>query len=144
MIAREIIEGYSRFGLRLSVHNGRLQIDPKPLPPPETAPPELRHLARLFKQHREEVIQLLQSERPDMSNTPDMSKSGVVEATFRPTVELVYPEPGPAIRPVNPEFPRCPECGTARYWITPTGKVVCGSCGQVRLVLTAIEYHALQ
>jgi hypothetical protein len=68
MIARQIVEGFSRYGLRLSVHNGRLQIDPKPLPPPETAPPELCHLARLFKQHRDEVIQLLRSERPDMSN----------------------------------------------------------------------------
>jgi len=60
-----------------------------------------------------------------------------------PGVELVYSRTGSAIRPVNPKFPQCPECGVARYWITPTGKVVCGSCGQVRLVLTAIEYHAL-
>lgn len=73
MTARKIVEGYRRYGLRLTVVDGRLQIDPKPLPPPETAPPELRHLARLFKQHREEVIRLLQSGRPDMSNTADMS-----------------------------------------------------------------------
>jgi len=74
----------------------------------------------------------------------DMSQSKVVEARFRPTVELVYPQPGPAIRPVNPEFPRCPECNVARYWIAPTGKVICGSCGQVRFILAAIEYHSVQ
>ena len=72
------------------------------------------------------------------------SQSKVVEATFRPTVELVYPQPGPAIRPTNPEFPRCPECDVARYWIAPTGKVICDSCGKVRLIITAIEYHSVQ
>jgi hypothetical protein len=82
MVAREIVEGYRRYGLRLSVHNGQLQIDPKPLPPPETAPPELRHLARLFIQHREEVIQLLQSERPDMSNAADMSNTADMSAAL--------------------------------------------------------------
>jgi hypothetical protein len=82
MIAREIIEGYRRYGLRLTVVDGRLQIDPKPLPPPETAPPELRHLARLFKQHRDEVIQLLQSERPEMSNAADMSNTADTSVTL--------------------------------------------------------------
>jgi hypothetical protein len=61
-----------------------------------------------------------------------------------PGVELAYPEQGPAVRPLNPEFPPCPECRIARYWIAPTGKVVCGACGQTRFILTAIEYHALQ
>jgi ribosomal protein L37AE/L43A len=74
----------------------------------------------------------------------ELSQSKVVEATFRPTVELVYPQPGPAIRPTKPEFPRCPECDVARYWIAPTGKVICGSCGKVRLIITAIEYHSVQ
>jgi|GEM_PF-4239407 len=80
---------------------------------------------------------------PDIEGA-ELSKHGVVEATFRPTVELIYPQPGPAIRPVKPEFPRCPECDVARYWIAPTGKVVCGSCGQVRFILAAIEYHSFQ
>lgn len=80
---------------------------------------------------------------PDIEGA-ELSQPGIVEATFRPTVELVYPQPGPAIRPTNPEFPRCPECDVARYWIAPTGKVVCGSCGKVRLVITAVEYHAIQ
>jgi ribosomal protein L37AE/L43A len=80
---------------------------------------------------------------PDIEGA-ELSQSGIVEARFRPTVELVYPQPGPTIRPTNPEFPRCPECDVARYWIAPTGKVICGSCGKVRLVITAIEYHSVQ
>ena len=46
-------------------------------------------------------------------------------------------------QPKNPAFPPCSQCATARYWITPTGKVVCGSCGQVRFVLTSIQYRKI-
>jgi hypothetical protein len=89
MIARRIIEGFNRYGFRLAVVDGRLQTTPKPLPPPETAPPGLCRLARLYKQHREEVIRFLQSEQSevrkvsnvlryvesaDVSNAADMSE----------------------------------------------------------------------
>ncbi len=45
--------------------------------------------------------------------------------------------------PVNPEFPPCRKCGAKRYWITPSGKVVCGGrgCGEVCYILASIEYH---
>jgi len=154
MTAREIVWGFNRLGIRLYLgRDGNLRA--RPLPPPDAIPNELRELLRFLRKREREVVQLL-SERPDMSNVSrdvdsadvlnalDMSKPGVVEARFRPTVELVYPQPGPAIRPTNPEFPRCPECDVARYWIAPTGKVVCGSCGKVRLVITAVEYYAIQ
>ena len=46
-------------------------------------------------------------------------------------------------REVRSEFPPCPQCKIARYWITPGGKVVCGKCGEVRFLLTSIVYHAV-
>jgi len=47
------------------------------------------------------------------------------------------------VQPKNPAFPPCPKCATGRYWIAPTGKVVCGFCGQVRFVLTSIQYRKI-
>lgn len=61
----------------------------------------------------------------------------VIEATFSAATAGVR-EP-----PINPAFPPCSDCKTARYWITPTGKVVCGKCGEVRFLLTSITYHAV-
>ncbi len=46
-------------------------------------------------------------------------------------------------QPINPAFPPCPDCKTARYWITPSGKVVCSKCGEVCFLLTSITYHAV-
>jgi hypothetical protein len=154
MSASEIVRKFNQLGIRLFLgRDGNLRA--RPLPPRDALSDELRELLRFLRKREREVVQLL-SERPEMSSTsqdvgsaemsstPEMPKSGVVEATFRPTVELVYPQPGPAIRPTKPEFPRCPECDVARYWIAPTGKVICGSCGKVRLIITAVEYHAIQ
>ena len=58
-------------------------------------------------------------------------------------VELIYVEPQPKVTPANPEFPPCRKCGTRRYWITASGKVVCGGrgCGEVCYILASIEYH---
>ncbi|HKN11755.1 MAG TPA: hypothetical protein VJX68_01035 [Candidatus Binatus sp.] len=66
-------------------------------------------------------------------------RPAVIEATLRPT--MPWPELLSAVKPLNPEFPACPECHRARYWISPRGKVVCGKCGEVRFVLVAIQYH---
>jgi hypothetical protein len=71
--------------------------------------------------------------------------STVIEATLRPA--MPWPELIAAVKPQNPEFPLCPECHQRRYWISPKGKVVCGSrkCnGAVRFMLTAIAFHAVQ
>jgi hypothetical protein len=61
----------------------------------------------------------------------------VIEATFKPIVEVVTtPSSGPT-------FPPCPECGGVRYWIS-RGKVMCGSraCySAVRFELLKIEFH---
>jgi len=64
----------------------------------------------------------------------------IIEATLRPTT-AAWPELLAAVKPQNPEFPACPECHQARYWISPRGKVVCGKCGAVRFLLIAIQYH---
>jgi hypothetical protein len=61
----------------------------------------------------------------------------VIEATFSAATAQIR-EP-----PINPEFPACPDCKMARYWIAPTGKVVCGKCGETRFLLTSIAYHAV-
>ena len=69
----------------------------------------------------------------------------IVEATLRPTIP--WPELLATVKPANPGFPPCPECHQARYWISPKGKVVCGSrkcAGAVRFLLTAIEFHPVQ
>ena len=56
-------------------------------------------------------------------------------------VELVYVEPREKVTPISPEFPPCPACKSARYWISSLGKVVCGSCGNTRFMLVSISYH---
>lgn len=64
----------------------------------------------------------------------------VIEATFREAPATI---PDQAI---SSEFPPCPVCGAARYWIS-RGLVLCGSkrCGSApRFVLTSIEFHAVQ
>jgi len=79
---------------------------------------------------------------PDLENR---TSGTVIEATLRPTIP--WPELLTAVKPQNPEFPTCPECHQARYWISPRGKVVCGSrkcAGAVRFLLTAIEFHQVQ
>jgi len=73
----------------------------------------------------------------------EKSSTRILEARFRPTVELVHPEVREKVTPVNPEFPLCPECRTKRYWVSAGGKVVCGKCGKVRFLLAAIEFHAV-
>jgi hypothetical protein len=61
----------------------------------------------------------------------------VIEATFRAATARVREQP------INPAFPPCPDCKTARYWITPSGKVVCSKCNEVCFLLTSITYHAV-
>jgi TubC N-terminal docking domain len=61
----------------------------------------------------------------------------VIEATFSAANAHVREQP------INPEFPACPDCKMARYWIAPSGKVVCGKCGETRFLLTSITYHAV-
>jgi hypothetical protein len=56
-------------------------------------------------------------------------------------VELVFVQPREKITPLRPEFPPCPSCSSARYWITAGGKVVCGTCGVTRFILAAISFH---
>jgi len=58
-------------------------------------------------------------------------------------VELIYVEPHEKVTPVNPEFPPCPTCAAARYWISSLGKVVCGVCGETRFILASISYHMI-
>jgi hypothetical protein len=83
MAASDVIERFKSLGYSLQIrHDGKLVVTPCP---PSDEAPRLAPLARLVQQHRDEVIRLLQSERPDMSvtaeyvdaastsNTPDMS-----------------------------------------------------------------------
>jgi len=60
-------------------------------------------------------------------------------------VELIWIEPQPKVTPVSPKFPPCRKCGTRRYWISDSGKVVCGGrgCGEVNFLLASIEYHPI-
>jgi len=60
-------------------------------------------------------------------------------------VEVIYVEPGPRVTPVSPEFPPCRKCGARRFWITDSGKVVCGGrgCGETCYILASISYHAI-
>jgi len=84
---------------------------------------------------------------PLRTGTPD----SVIMAMFRsatkvglPLAPVEYAE-SQAVIPVSPEFPRCPKCGAARYWIA-RGMVMCGSrtCySAVRFILTRIEYHTV-
>ncbi len=64
----------------------------------------------------------------------------LIEATFRPTMELATPEPRKTAT-TNRCFPECPGCHKTRYWIGTSGKVICSSCGDVRFVMASIEYH---
>jgi hypothetical protein len=73
---------------------------------------------------------------PDLENR---ASGTVIEVTLRPAIP--WPELLAAVKPQNPEFPLCPDCDQARYWISPRGKVVCGKCGEVRFVLVAIQCH---
>jgi hypothetical protein len=71
MTASDVIERFKSLGYSLQIrHDGKLVVTPCP---PSDEAPRLAPLARLVQRYREEVIQLLQSERPDMSNTADMS-----------------------------------------------------------------------
>jgi hypothetical protein len=70
------------------------------------------------------------------------AKAAKVEAPPHVSVvELVFVEPREKVTPLRPEFPPCPSCSSARYWITAGGKVVCGTCGVTRFMLAAISYH---
>jgi hypothetical protein len=72
---------------------------------------------------------------------PNATSVGIVEAQFKPVVELIYSEPRAAVPAVDLAFPPCPSCKTKRYWITATGKVVCWSCGLARFVLINVEFY---
>ena len=78
------------------------------------------------------IVEPPQNQRPA---APEPTR--IIEATFLPA-NANDPE-----RPINPEFPVCPDCKMARYWIAPSGKVVCGKCGQTRFLLTSIAYHVV-
>lgn len=81
-----------------------------------------------IRESKRDLLRLLsQSEAPEP----------VIEATFRAAKATI------AEQLINPEFPGCPECKMARYWIAPSGKVVCGKCGQTRFLLTSITYHVV-
>lgn len=79
-----------------------------------------------------------QSRAPTSTTVPSAPASPVA-------VELVYVEPQPKVTPVSPEFPPCRKCGARRYWITASGKVVCGGrgCGEVCYILGSISYHPI-
>lgn len=64
-------------------------------------------------------------------------------ATSVGAVELIYVAPREKVVPVNTAFPPCPACNSSRYWISDSGKVVCGSCGETRFVLSSIEFHPI-
>jgi hypothetical protein len=93
-------------------------------------------------------LKLIETRNASASETvraPEVTKSTptMVEATFRPTVELGEPQQGPKVIRLNPQFPPCPKCGAVRYWIS-RGNVMCGSrtCySAVRFILTSIEFY---
>lgn len=72
----------------------------------------------------------------------DTTPPAILEARFRPVIERIWPRLGE--RTASSAFPACPECHIARYWIAHTGKVTCGTCGEVRFVLASMAYHPLQ
>ena len=69
MTASDVIERFKSLGYNLQIrHDGKLVVYPCP---PSDVAPRLAPLARLVQRYREEVIRLLQSERPDMSNAAE-------------------------------------------------------------------------
>ncbi|MGA7871885.1 MAG: hypothetical protein WCA22_13420 [Candidatus Binatus sp.] len=85
-----------------------------------------------------------ESDQPGL--TPAQSPLATHPAPASPVaVELIYVEPQPKVTPLDPKFPPCRKCGARRYWITDSGKVVCGGpgCGEVRYILASIEYHPI-
>jgi hypothetical protein len=81
----------------------------------------------------------------DIAYENQVGNSEVLAPASPVAVELVYVEPQPKVTPVSPEFPPCRKCGARRYWITDSGKVVCGGrgCGEVCYILAAISYHPI-
>jgi hypothetical protein len=68
--------------------------------------------------------------------------SAVIEATLR--TAMPWPELITAVKPHDLEFPLCPTCRQRRYWLGRRGKIVCSQCGEVRFLLTNLEFHVVQ
>ena len=131
--AAEILSLFDSLGVTIRINErGNLAVRPTDRVTPDMArrvkavEPDMR---RLLRQRDAEPLGILSRsiEMPDR----------VIEATFGPATARVREQP------INPAFPPCPDCKTARYWITPSGKVVCSKCGEVCFLLTSITYHAV-
>jgi ribosomal protein S27AE len=78
--------------------------------------------------------------------TSEALEPGAVAGPAERVIEATFSEKSARVReqdPIRPVFPQCAECGIARYWIAPSGKVVCGKCGHTRFLLTNIVYHVV-
>ncbi len=134
--AAEILSLFDSLGVTIRINErGDLAVRPADRVTPD--------MARRVKAVEPDMRRLLLERDAEMRKPPSAHEpnSGLIEAYFRPTVELVWPQPRDKVVPADPKFPACPDCHVARYWISHTGKVVCGKCGQVRFILAAIEYH---
>jgi len=135
--AAEILRFLDSLGVTIRVNErGNLAVRPTDRVTPE--------MARHVKEVEPDIRRLLRerdTERASETPAPHEPAQRIVEAYFQPTVELIFPEARCKVMAKNPEFPSCPKCGQARYWISPSGKVSCGECGEVRFILAAIEYH---
>jgi hypothetical protein len=79
-----------------------------------------------------------------VTSTTESVHAGVpVNKQMINAVEMIFIEPREKVTPINPKFPCCPACAFSRYWISSSGKVVCGKCGETRFILASISYHVV-
>jgi tubulysin polyketide synthase-like protein len=142
------------------LRNAGIRVEPRPngnlyLAPANRLTPDLLTSVRT---HKSEILNLLSQPRGACSSPSDDATIArakqIAQAagnahdlidygTRVGAVELIYVEPREKVTPVSPEFPPCPACATARYWISSLGKVVCSVCGETRFILASISYHTI-
>lgn len=114
-----LIKDFSRRGIRLLPDPPKLAVEPAEL---------LTDADReVIRRHKVELLALL---------TRAIAPAAVVEATF--AVEDWAPGRRGWV------FPDCPSCNAHRFWIGRDGKVVCSTCGHVRYVMVATQFHEVQ
>ncbi len=120
MDAHQLLNDFQARGIRLVPEGGNLVVEPA---------------ERLSDTDRAAIRQA----KPDLLRILLPVPARIIEATFVP---VSAPAPGSTAA----EFPPCPECGSARYWLASGGRVLCGTkqCASAqRFQLIALEFHVV-
>jgi hypothetical protein len=111
---------------------------PKPPPVPTTKVEAPTHTQKTFNSQNS-------PSNPSFVDKMYVSPTERKDRAGPPVIEMIFKACGGEAAQITPEFPPCPECGAARYWVS-RGFLRCGSkkCDSApRFALVAISYSPI-